>query len=736
VVDTWGHNGIDYGGHYFDIKLSAKVIPNGSTIVVESGNVTYGTNNDNSPEYYTVETSVTYGDAFWRRISFKTTTKDVYYTDEKGKKAGPVNAIVCTTGIPTTLGGDSTRTVYYYIDTIVSTYMRPEARCNAVLILGDNARVTTPQGISVEDDNTLTITTGGATADYEGTGSLTATVSTDGYAAAIGSGGDYDNSYAHSCGNIIINDGNVNATAYYYGAGIGSGKDAAKGGSITINGGNIAAYASPYNPAYYGYGAGIGGGSNRTNPDIVINGGVIRAYSSTSQQGWGAGIGAGNANAAGNITINGGTIVAAASESGDNYGAGIGGGYGEMSKSIAVGGVVKINGDSADVTATGLNAIVASTATTAGVNADAIVDYGSSSSDYNTYTAQVIDLYNMDNVSIKDSPYAHIYFSPCKIDVYYTQADGTVSDTTVKAYDCVTSLPQQLGDGTSTPVYYYFPSAIALDTNAVVNGNVVIILGDECASTISQGITVPGGSTLTITTGGITTVYDGAGMLTVTRTKRISAAVIGGLDMETCGDIIINDGTINATDDSYDALSSEYAAVIGSGFYGIGGSVTINGGTVYAAHTRNNAAGAAIGSGYHSLGNFTITINGGDVTAYASRYSKSSSKTWGAGIGTGEKAADSMTIVINGGNVLGVCSENGVNLGAGIGKGDNATAVTTIAINGNSAVVVAQGVNAMNADSITAIAIDGGTAVCEYGASSTEVTTVTGTTLDLLTNPT
>ncbi len=151
-------------------------------------------------------------------------------------------------------------------------------------------------GIYVPREKTLTI---------EGEGSLKAT--SNGDASGIGAGAGYDN----SCGNIVINGGNITATGNgSYNAGIGGG-DAAHAGNITINGGTVTATGTSG-------AAGIGGGGSADVGNITITGGTVTATGGTKS----AGIGGSNQRCFGDILISGGTVTA----TGGSEAAGIGGG--------------------------------------------------------------------------------------------------------------------------------------------------------------------------------------------------------------------------------------------------------------------------------------------------------------------------------------------------------------------------------------------------------------------------
>lgn len=170
----------------------------------------------------------------------------------------------------------------------------------------------------------------------QGTGTLNA--SSNGYAAGIGGG------FNISCGNIIINGGEITANGGTRAAGIGVGGVNSSGsptcGDITINGGTVAAYGGS-NAAGIGNGAIYTGGSPSCG-DITINGGEVTATGGSGNQG-GAGIGNGYSNGScGDITISGGKVTA----TGGNGSAGIGGGYyrGNCRAIIISGGTVTATG--------------------------------------------------------------------------------------------------------------------------------------------------------------------------------------------------------------------------------------------------------------------------------------------------------------------------------------------------------------------------------------------------------
>ena len=134
------------------------------------------------------------------------------------------------------------------------------------------------------------------------------------------------------------------------------------------------------------------------------------------------------------------------------------------------------------------------------------------------------------------------------------------------------------------------------------------------------------------------------------------AAGIGGGDFGSGGTITINGGTVTAT-------GGNSAAGIGGGEFESGGTITINGGTVTA--TGGNSA-AGIGGGEVGSGG-TITINGGTVTATGGDYA--------AGIGGGGWGSrGGGAITINGGTVTATGGDYGVGIGGGeFGSGGTIT---------------------------------------------------------------
>ena len=202
----------------------------------------------------------------------------------------------------------------------------------------------------------------------------------------------------------------------------------------------------------------------------------------------------------------------------------------------------------------------------------------------------------------------------------------------------------------------------------------IILSGDNTVKGFHgnyPGIHVPSGKTLTI---------QGTGSLDAS-SNDIGAAGIGGGWSLSCGNIIINGGTITA-------IGGDVG--IGSGRNGSScGAISINGGTVTA--TGSNG-GAGIGSGMGSTSSCgAISISGGTVTA-----TTTCSNNGGAGIGSGLQSSCG-AITISGGTV----EATGCNAAAGIGTGYLGTCADGITImNTVTRVTATKGSN--NAESIGA----------------------------------
>ncbi len=168
-----------------------------------------------------------------------------------------------------------------------------------------------------------------------------------------------------------------------------------------------------------------------------------------------------------------------------------------------------------------------------------------------------------------------------------------------------------------------------------VQGNVNLILSHGTILTVTGGITVADGGSLTIW--GSDENYNDDGELTVTGADRYCAGIgtgRGGSNVK----ITVNGGTITA--------ASRGVAGVG------GGTVTINGGVVTAT---GGYKGVGIGAGINDA-SATVNINGGVVNATGGNSSA----------GIGGDAYSKSTVTINGGVIKATAGRNGA---AGIGSG-------------------------------------------------------------------
>jgi hypothetical protein len=231
-----------------------------------------------------------------------------------------------TCSIYTTVAANTTNwtnDTWYVVNSDITIEKRITVSGTVNLILCDGAKLTASEGITVANDNSLTIY--GQTA---GSGELIAR--SDYVYAAIGGDGTYDNDHdynllSNQAGTIVINGGKVTATDTDNGAGIGNYSSAESAGTLIVNGGTVTATGREK-------GAGIGGGENSAGMAVTINGGTVTANGGN----YGAGIGGGKGGIGGSVTIYGGTVTA----TGGLYaGAGIGGGsYGVTGCTVAIHG--------------------------------------------------------------------------------------------------------------------------------------------------------------------------------------------------------------------------------------------------------------------------------------------------------------------------------------------------------------------------------------------------------------
>ncbi|MBR5337893.1 MAG: InlB B-repeat-containing protein [Lachnospiraceae bacterium] len=243
----------------------------------------------------------------------------VKYIDAKGNSMALPD--VRNDATSTTTWGVDNKTTWYVAEAgKVTSNARVEVKGDVNLLLMDNADLQYTHvngGINVPDGATLTIW---AQSAGEKMGKLTASTEKNDVAAI---GGD---------GNVIINGGNISATAKK-GGGTSGFNGPGLGRNVTINGGKVYAQGGSH-------AAGIGGGS-QSYGTVTINGGNVTAKGGE----YGAGIGCGWSVSAeknkGIVTITGG-VVDADCEDNNTKACGIGCGYSSSGGTVVIsGGTVK-----------------------------------------------------------------------------------------------------------------------------------------------------------------------------------------------------------------------------------------------------------------------------------------------------------------------------------------------------------------------------------------------------------
>lgn len=465
-------------------------------------------------------------------------------------------------------------------------------------------------------------------------GNITATA---GSCAAIG-GGFYGN-----CGDITINGGTIQATSTG-GTAIGCGNQGYYScGNITINGGNITATGSR---------AGIGGGYYSSCGDITITGGTVIA-SGNSGSGIGAGLWRdGNVGLCGNITISGGNVTASSTG-----GVGIGGGQQAGCGDILISG--------GTVTATGGNNYVAigastnntcgtititegveSVTATKGSNAPRCIGLGNG--DYGTCGTVTIGgtVYPDGATPNQTDGLTFVYPAPepteqivdlSTITTDYTAVDGDILINTlgtgvqISIADGATVTLRSANINGSDNLSGTFHGLKCLGDATIILENNDNVVKAKCGSSYDgrAGIFVPRDKTLTIQAG------NSSGKIEATGAGE--AAGIGGYYNTHCGAIVINSGKVTAEAGS-NAYDDGYGAGIGACGYKRCDGITITGGQTIA---RAYGYAAAIGTGgddmmtgYCNPGDqaaITINISSGDgwVKAY-----KGSNATYFIGGGT------------------------------------------------------------------------------------------------------
>ena len=180
----------------------------------------------------------------------------------------------------------------------------------------------------------------------------------------------------------------------------------------------------------------------------------------------------------------------------------------------------------------------------------------------------------------------------------------------------------------------------------------------------APGIFIPKGSTLTIRGSGSLTATGGSTSQTGSGFVNIGGAGIGGTMDISCGNIVIEGGTITAT-------GTGHSAGIGSGDGGSCGDITITGGNITA---QGSGWAAGIGSGHA----YQAANTCGDISISGSAKVTATGGAKAAGIGSGNgnnysEGDDNFTLYVSSCDAIsitgGTIEATGGNLAAGIGSG-------------------------------------------------------------------
>ena len=344
------------------------------------------------------------------------------------------------------------------------------------------------------------------------------------------------------------------------------------------------------------YSAGIGGGWEQNCGAVIIHGGRIEAKGGD----YGAGIGGGQEGNGGTVEIYGGFVTATA---------------GKYSASIGIGD----EGRSHGTLTVSEKLTVIDNATNEKINTE--------------------DIPNCASVSIGGHEYGYTRYRKYENGKFVTEYSEE-------------EIYYPWNGAAWADGWYEVDGTLSLDT-VTVKGDVSLILKDDCDLTVTGGITVNEGNSLTIYA---QSEGEHKGKLTASGTN--NSAGIGSAKDVNAGTITIHGGDITASGDAK-------GAGIGGGDGGNGGTLTVFGGDIKAT---GNQSGAGIGGGSGGNGG-TVTVFGGKI--FAKSYGTS------AGIGGGGSGGNGGVITIIGGDV----TANGSLNGAGIGGGSN----------GDGAVVKIQG---------------------------------------------
>ena len=555
-------------------------------------------------------------------------------------------------------------------------------------------------GIFVPQNKTLTI---------KGSGTLNA--SSYYYGAGIGGGSGIN------CGNIVIEGGTINASTISHAAAIGGGATSSCG-SITITGGTVTADGE----------TGIGAGMRGSCENITISGGTVTATGGSG----GAGIGSGDivssgSSSCGTITISGGTVTA----TGGYNAAGIGSGNGSICGNITIS-----------------NSVTSVTATR-GSNAPNSIGAG---------TSGTCGAITIDDVVTGDIAKSSVTYKPSVNYKYTIQFNSNGGSGTMADQQFLNGFAQNLSANTFT----YSESYNFLGWSTTANGEVAYTDGQSVSgiagatanatvtlfaqwnhivdlSTLTSNYRLSNGEVVTGELGGdyIIFIADGATVtLSDVTIDRNSNNYHAGLACDGDATIILADGTTNTVkglregfpgifvpegktltikgDGELIASSNGLAPGIGSCFLGSDlncGNICIEGGIITATGGQG-AAGIGSANG-GTCGD--ISISGGSVTATGGYQA--------ACIGSGDWGGTCGNITISGGRVEVTADSYGAGIGSGLAGicGDISISGGTItAKGGNYAPGIGSGCSSKEDQLSTCgnITISGGTVTATGGTGT------------------
>ena len=482
----------------------------------------------------------------------------VSYLDENGeKKQCPKYTVISAVPINSTYNEMVLSSGWYVVDSDTTINSRITVIGDVHLILADGKKLEANERIAVTTGNSFTV-------------------------------------YAQSAGD---NMGKLNAKATFRSSAAIGGMENGGTGTITINGGNITATALDVS-------AGIGGGQYGSCGTITINGGIVTATGGA----WFPGIGT-STNDGGTVKISGGTVKATA---GSNCSHAVNAGNVYVSPKTNTAIYVKAGG-SADTAAS----VTGSPFTAETTIKDLVAN--------KNYVETVVGIKYLDKNGTTQlcTEYTVINNQTTLSSGWYVvNSDVTISDRITVSGNVRLILSDgktlnasggiNVAEGYSFTIYAQSTGDTVGKLQASASEGTCIGGNDFDSAgniTINGGIITAAGGTYGAGIGG---GYEGAGATvtinggTVNATGGKYAAGIGGGDLGNGGTVTINGGTVEAT-------GGDRGAGIGGGNTGAGATVTINGGTVTAAGGNN---GAGIGGGYEGAGG-TVIIYGGTVEATA-----------------------------------------------------------------------------------------------------------------------